>query len=257
MKNFIFTIGCLSGFLCLFGSILAMGENFPARIKKPVDDSISIRQKSQKAEDKWARERARLTVEYERLEEQIGRLSADNQKLNKAVAAHRSSVNDLEREIREIGRITKEFNPFLEQTYIRLARFVKDDVPFLREERTRRMARLRQVLDDPNVSVSEKFRRLMEALSVEAQYGNTVEVYQKKIMIDNKEVLANIFRLGRISLFFQTLDLESVGYFDPAASKWKKLPPRYKHDINAAMEMGAKRRPVDLLDLPLGKVVAK
>jgi len=38
---------------------------------------------------------------------------------------------------------------------------------------------------------------------------------------------------------------------------WKKLPQRYNRDINAAMEMGAKRRPVDMLDLPLGKVGVK
>jgi len=257
LKYAILIVTCIAGFLCFFGNIPAMGESFPARVKKQVDDSILIRQNTQKDEDKWAEERAKLTAEYEKLEEEIERLTAGNQELDKAVKICRSSIDGLERQVVEIGRITKEIVPFFEQTYDRLAYFVKNDVPFLKDERSLRIEALRQTLDDPLITISEKFRKVMEALSVEAEYGNTVEVYQERIPVDSKNIQANIFRLGRISLFFQSLDLESAGYFDPTVLVWKKLPPRYNREINAAMEMGAKRRPVDMLDLPLGKVVAK
>ena len=257
MKNFVFIIVCITGFSCVLGNLPAFCENFPARVKKPVDDSISIRQKTQQEEDKWVEEQARLKVEYEKLEEEVERITAQNNELKKDVAARRSSIDTLQRQSVEIERITQELNPFLEQTYDRLACFVKDDVTFLKDERSRRIVGLRRVMDDPNVSISEKFRKVMEALSVEAEYGSTVEVYQKRITIDHKNIQANIFRLGRISLFFQTLDLKTSGYFDPAGSVWNKFPTQYNHEINAAMEMGAKRRSVDLLDLPLGKVVLK
>jgi len=257
LKNFVFIIVCITGFFCIFESLPAFCENFPVRVKRPVDDSISIRRKTQQAEDKWAGERARLKIEYEKLEEETERLTAQNSELKKDVTARRSSVNALKRKILEVKRITKELNPFLEQTYDRLVRFVRDDVPFLKDERSRRIAGLRRILDDPGVSISEKFRKVMEALSVEAEYGSTVEVYQERITIDHRDIQANIFRLGRISLFFQTLDRKTSGYFDPAGYAWNKFPPKYNREINAAMEMGARRRSVDLLDLPLGEVVVK
>ncbi len=257
MKSFMLSIICVAGFLCFLGNMPAMGEDFPARVKKPVDDSILIRQKTQKAEDKWAQEQAALKAEYEKLEAETERLTADNQELGKAVKTCRTSIDLLERQIMETERITKELVPFLEQTYDRLAYFVKNDVPFLKDERSLRIAALRRVLDDSRVSVSEKFRKVMEALSVEAEYGNTVEVYEQRITIGHKNIQANIFRLGRISLFFQSLDQKTTGYFDPAVLVWKELPSRYNHDINGAMEMGAKRRSVDLLVLPIGKVVVK
>ncbi|MCP4686980.1 MAG: DUF3450 domain-containing protein, partial [Desulfobacterales bacterium] len=105
-------------------------------------------------------------------------------------------------------------------------------------------------------SPGERFRKVMEALFVEAEYGNTVEVYQEKIVLEGKTVLADIFRLGRISLFFQTLDQTTAGFFDPAQAAWRAAPSNYRREIDAAMEMGAKRRPVELLSLPLGRIVS-
>ncbi|MCD6305421.1 MAG: DUF3450 domain-containing protein [Deltaproteobacteria bacterium] len=257
MKNIAFILICATAFFCFFEIRPVFSENFPAQVKKPVNESITIRRKTQKAEDKWAEERSRLKAKYEKLESENNRLTAENSELKKDVAARRASVEALEREIAQIARISDELLPFLEQTYNRLAALVKEDVPFLSDERDRRLETLRRTLDDAMVSTSEKFRKVMEALSVEAEYGNTVEVYPEEIVIDGKKIQVNIFRLGKISLFFQTLDGKTTGYFDAAAFAWKKFPPQYNRQINAAIEMGTKQRPVDLLVLPLGRLVTK
>ena len=92
---------------------------------------------------------------------------------------------------------------------------------------------------------------------MEAEYGNTIEVYQGRIILGGKEILVDIFRLGRISLFFQTLDKITTGTFDQAQNAWIVLPKKYNREISAAIEMGLKRRSVDLLNLPLGRIVRK
>ena len=247
-------ISCIAGFFWFFQDLPAYSENLPAKVKKPVNESITIRRETQKGEDKWAEERARLKAEYEKLEQKNQFLSAENRELKKNVDVRKKSVDALERQIAEIKRISEELLPFLEQTYRRLAALVREDTPFLQDERCRRIATLKRVLSDSHIPIGEKFRKVMEALTVEAEYGNTVEVYQERITIDKKNVQANIFRLGRISMFFQFLDQKTTGYFDPATFTWKKFPPHYNREINAAIDMGAKRRPVSLLDLPLGKV---
>ncbi len=257
MKNIAYILICVAGFFCFFEIGQAFPENFPAQVKKSINESISMRQKTQKAEDKWAEERLRLKAKYEKLESENNRLTAENNELKKDVAARQASVDALEHEIAQIARISDELLPFLEQTYNRLAVLVKEDIPFLRDERGRRIATLGRILNDSLVSTSEKFRKVMEALFVEAEYGNTVEVYPEEIVVDGKKIQVNIFRLGRISLFFQTLDGKTTGYFDQALFAWKKFPPRYNREINAAIEMGAKQRPVDLLVLPLGRLVTK
>ncbi len=236
---------------------MAIDRDFPIQVKRPIDRSISIRQQTQKEEDRWFRERERLKAEYRDLQKKNRELATQNRELKIEIDACQSSIESTERQIVEIGRITKELDPFLEQTYERLASLVKDGLPFLKEERTRRIMALRHILDSPDVSISEKYRKIMEALSIEAEYGNTVEVYQRKISINNRSIFVNIFRLGRISLFFQTPDRETSGYFDIATSTWKVLPARYNRTITAALEIGLKRRPVELLELPIGRLAIK
>lgn len=69
--------------------------------------------------------------------------------------------------------------------------------------------------------------------------------------------MVNIFRLGRMALFFQTPDGKTCGTFDSASREWRKLPPQYHSQISAAMEIGAKRRPVEMLNLPIGRVATQ
>ncbi len=243
--------------VCFCKDLPAFPENFPAKIKKPVNESISIRLKTQKAKDEWAGERLKLKTEYEALELETKLRTKENIELEKKLLLLEASVKALKREIKESSRLSRELAPFLQQTFERLEQLVKEDIPFLKDERKRRLENLRRVLFDPMITTAEKFRKIMEALSIEAEYGNTIEVYQENITLNGKKMQVDIFRLGRISLFFQTPDEKTTGYFDPALSIWKALPHQYKHDVKAAMEMGAKRRSVDLLNLPLGKVVAR
>ncbi|MBW2100959.1 MAG: DUF3450 domain-containing protein [Deltaproteobacteria bacterium] len=232
-------------------------EDVPAQVKRPIEKSIQTRQKTQKAEDRWYEEKTRLEAEFKTLQEEQKRFVALKNELNKKVESSTIRIETMEHRITEISRISQELIPYLEQVYNRLAALVENDPPFLREERQNRIKNLRKVLDDDQVSASEKFRKMTEALFVEAEYGNTVEVYQQRIVVDEKDILANIFRLGRLSLFFQSLDQATTGYFDPALSVWKTFPKAFNREINKAIEMGGKRRSVDLLTLPIGRIVAQ
>lgn len=80
-----------------------------------------------------------------------------------------------------------------------------------------------------------------------------MKVYREKIAVEDEAVLVDVFRLGRTALFFQTLDQETCGYRDTAAAQWVRLPRKANRGIRAAMEIRAKRRPADIVSLPLGR----
>ncbi len=229
-------------------------QTFTEQVTGPVSDAITIRQSTQKSEDDWFERKAEMIAEFETLTRETMQLTALNTELGKKATAEQSAVNDLKREIDEIARMTTELLPFLNKTRERLAELVASGLPFLPEERHTRLKNLDQIINDANVTVSEKFRKVMEALSIEAEYGNTIEIYQEKISVADNTILADIFRLGRLSLFFQSLDQTETGYFDPLTSRWQVLPRKYNRDIGSAFEIGAKRRSADLLNLPLGRI---
>ena len=254
MRVIILTILFFFGINC---TSFLLSADIPRRVKELVDDAITIRQMKQREEDRWEKEKKRLLTEYRRLEEEKKMLLSKNRDLKERVLKQKDLIARLEVEIAEIERMIKEMEPFIRQTYERLSRSIEEDVPFLRDEREARITRLRKIIDDPSISIGEKFRKLMEALFIEAEYGNTIETYKEKISLNGKDILVDVFRLGRVSLFFQTIDKRLCGYFDPATSSWKVLPSRFNRSIDSAIEMASKRRSIDILNLPIGRLRAR
>ncbi len=223
-------------------------------IETPVQKAIHTRQKSQEIQDKWEAEQAKLVAVYEQLKTENERLTAAQKSLSKE-AERQDKVNKaMTDENLEALRIQNEMAPFLQGVTARMENLLNRDAPFLRQERTNRLARLHIIFDDPEISVSEKFRKTMEALFVEAEYGNTIEVYQERIIMDNTDVLGNIFRLGRVSLFFLSLDRTRAGVFNIADNQWELLDNDHVSAIAGAVDMAAKHRPLEVISLPVGRL---
>ncbi len=226
----------------------------PKDIEAPVGNAVDTRQATQETREKWDAQRQALAEEYDRLKEENEQLAFANANLTQKRGDLEKSIQDLTREKEEAQRIRTELAPFLKELLNRLKSLVTSDIPFLSRERNDRLARLEVILDDPDITIAEKYRKMMEALFVEAEYGNTVEVYREKIVVDGAEVLADIFRMGRVALFFLALDRENAGIFDVAANQWHTLDKTRVPAIEAVVEMAAKHRPMEVVALPLGAI---
>lgn len=224
------------------------------QIKAPVTESIRVRQTTQKNEEQWRDDKQKLVARYEQLEREQQQLSARKSALEEKTTAAAARIAAKEKQLTDIEAIQTRIVPMIDNLVEELRRYLDHDLPFLPDERRERLARLEELRLDPDVAVSEKFRKVMEALLIEAEYGNTIEVYQQTITVDGHDMLVNIFRLGRVSLFFQTLDSKTCGIFNVAASSWQILPVSFNKTIQTAMDIGAKRQPVEILTLPLGRM---
>jgi hypothetical protein len=236
---------------------LAETTDLSRAVKKPVREAIDTRQETQKEEEQWRYERRKLVAVYEQLQQEQKQLQDRKEHLQRQITATRDRIALKAKQLEDIEQISTQIRPFLDELAGRLRQLVSGGMPFLTAERNQRIARLASYMEDPEVSVGEKFRKAMEALLVEAEYGSTIEVYQQTIELDNAPSLVNVFRLGRISLFYQTLDRERCGFYDVAAADWRPLPTTYNRSIQTAIEIGAKRRPVELLTLPLGRMAGR
>ena len=245
---------------CLFISPVWIGSAAYAEvsvskdIEAPVDKAVDTRQSTQKSREKWDAQRRKLAEEYDRLKAENEQLAFANKNLTQKVGELERSTQDLAREKEETQRIRIELAPFLGEQLGRLKSLVAADAPFLSRERKDRLTRLAVILDDPEITIAEKYRKMMEALFVEAEYGNTVEVYREKIVVDGTQVLADVFRMGRVALFFLALDRESAGIFDVAKNQWHTLDKTRVPAIEAVVDMAAKHRPMEVVTFPIGAI---
>ena len=247
----------------MLGAILAPGPAWAAgdavreKIEKPVRQAIDTQQATQKAKEAWRQDREKRMALLASLQQEQARLEEEDAHLREERIARQERIAAKKHQLAAGEEIGNQLAPYLEEVLTALRARIDGDQPFLTEERRRRVDTLDTLLADPGVTVSEKFRKTMEALMVEAEYGRTIEVYQDTITVDGQPLLATVFRLGRIGIFFQTLDHSRSGLFDVACTVLDLPCPRpFDNALQTAIDIGAKRQPVELLSLPLGRMAA-
>jgi hypothetical protein len=220
-----------------------------------VSETIEVRKETQKEEDAWAGKKAELTARLRSLEAEREHLSEVKDRTGRAIETERELIAEAERKIREVARIREGLESYLGSVVTKLEAFIQQDLPFLREEREMRLVSVSGTLSHPEKTAAEKYRRVMEALQVETEYGRTVEVYQETVDIEGQPILMDILRLGRLSLFCQSPDGKMVAHYDRTAGHWMELPSSYRHEINKAIDIARRQRTVDLVRLPIGRIV--
>lgn len=257
MKKFFIGLLLSTGVLTIASAETDRDGTFQQRLKAPIQKSITVHQATQQQIEGWSAERKQLTARYDNLAADNERLTARKAAMEKMLAAARLRIAAREKQLAAMSRLAGDIRPALDDIYRHLAEVEGTDLPFLTTERQARLASLGKLLDDPQVPVSEKLRKTLEALLVEVEYGNTVSVYRETISIEDKSILVNVFRLGRIALFFQTLDRQTIGHYDAVLEKWALLPSSMTHELNIAFEIAARQRPATIATLPIGRIVAK
>ncbi len=233
----------------------AWAANVEKQIEAPVRKAVLIEQETQADQVKWRQEREKKILHLETLEKQVEALEAEAATRTERRDMLTAKIREKQQQLDAINQIKERISPFIDQLLAQIKTLREQDLPFLEGERDKRISALDLLCKDPAVPVSEKFRKLMEALMVEAEYGQTVEVYQQTVSLSGEDTLVNIFRLGRLRLFYQTLDRTACGFFNPAEKTWQPLDNTYGKSIRAAIDMASKRKPVELLDLPVGRMV--
>jgi hypothetical protein len=226
----------------------------PHDLESAVDETVETAKDTQKKLDDWSAERQALETRYRTAQANITYLTERLARQQEIGGALDQKVAELERRLEESGRLQAVIQDTLNVVLGRLEMVVDRDLPFLPEEREARMAGLRRVMAEPDVNPAEKLRRLLEAMLVEAQYGETVEVETADIQVEGRDIHADVLRIGRLAMYWKSPDGSQVGTWDPVSRAWVVLPGNYKRVISRSMEMASRMRPTELVSLPLGRI---
>lgn len=233
------------------------GAETRQQVEEPVFQAVQTRQATQQEEEQWRGDREKLSARFEQLQEKNEELEQQRTELRQSIAATETRLDGKKQQLADVIRISAEIAPFLDDLLVRLQHAAAMGPPFLATERQQRLDSLTAMMGDPTITVAEQYRRLMEGLLVEAEYGFTTEVHQETIMVNNEPLLADIFRLGRLRLFFLSLDHRQCGFYNVATRSWQPIDDAHLRTIRSLVAISARQQPVELLNVPVGRMVQR
>ncbi|WP_240783543.1 DUF3450 domain-containing protein [Stenotrophobium rhamnosiphilum] len=178
---------------------------------------------------------------------QAQQLNVYAQQLEEIAGQQDTEKVSLQRQLVEMDNTDREIMPLMLRMLNSLEKFVSLDLPFLKQERQDRIASLKRLMADPEANTSEKYKRILEAYSIEADYGRTLGV--ERADVDGKVV--DILHVGRTALFFLSIDGDAAGRWDANAGKWEKLDHGYVKSVRQGMRIAREQTAADLLTLPM------
>ena len=254
MKPMIWKASVLAGALGIGAAVGLPHAQDAKQLTETVQKTVDTHQQTQKQQQAWAEEKTDLGARYRSAKAQVDYLEKKKAFEEKEVAELDASIAELERRMVESVRLNESLQDSLNAVMTHLENWVNRDVPFLVEERQERLASVRQAIAKPDVTPAEKLRRVLEALQVEANYGNVADVSQEKIKVGDEDVYADIIRVGRVSVFWRSPDGKRVGEYDRATRSWVELDRKYVNHINDLREMVLRLRSTKVISLPLGRI---
>lgn len=178
-------------------------------------------------------------------------LEVYNRQLERQIAEQEKILATIEKSISEVTVIQRQVVPLMLRMVEGLDQFVQNDMPFFIQERVDRVDRLRTMMDQPNVTVSEKFSQVLRAYQIESEFGRTMDAYTDEIVIDGQSRTVDVLKVGRIALLYQTGDRSQTGMYNLETRNWDTLPDRYTIPVRNGIKMARKQLTGGLFSVPI------
>jgi hypothetical protein len=205
---------------------------------------------SQSRVSELADETQTMLYDYRNTLRETESLRRYNEQLEKQIKSQEDEVVSIQQQIQDIDRTNREIYPLMQRMVETLEQFVRLDLPFLPIERSQRIATLKEIMNRADVSTAERYRRILEAYSVEMEYGRTLEAYQGKLGDGDDALTVDFLRVGRVALMYQTLDGRDTGYWDATAKAWRE-DSDYDDAVTQGLRVARKQVAPNLIVAPV------
>jgi regulator of replication initiation timing len=244
------------GALALAGSNIAAADAL-TDLQKAEAQIFKQSAKSQAKIDSIYEQTQDLLGEYRNVIDEAEVLRGYNDHVQRMVDDQQANLVSLQEQIDGIDEFKQGVVPLMYKMIDSLDKFIELDVPMNIESRKERVAKLRGVMNDSNVTTSEQFRLVLEAYEIEASYGTIFDAYQAEIDLGGRSLTADFVHVGRVAFVAQSLDAKNSWLWNNETRAWEELGDEYIKPITDTIRMARKQLPKDLTKLPVFAAGAK
>jgi hypothetical protein len=211
---------------------------------------LNLAQQSQERINNIVEGTRSLEDQYRAINKEIDGLKVYNRLMTAQVEGQTATLEDIALSMDQVDVINRQIFPLMERMIDGLKQSVSLDVPFLMEERNKRIGDLESIMERSDVTVAEKFRKVMEAYQIENDYGTTIENYSQSLTIDGATRSFNMLRVGRIGLYFQSDDTKITGRWNNDTRAWE-IDNSVRNEVRKGLRVARQLIAPELIIVPV------
>jgi hypothetical protein len=205
---------------------------------------------SQKRIDQISAATQGILDQYLSIARQTDQLRSYDDQLQQFIQAQQVEIGDINQQMSQVGVVEHGLLPLMSEMVDSLEQYIKLDIPYRLDERLAAVQQLRDTLNDPAISVADRFQKVIQAYDAEIAAGKVMETYRGDKQEDGRTQTVNFLRLGHLLLVYQTLDRGETGYWDRQKHQWQ-VANRYADAVAEGIAMANKQGVPVLLPLPV------
>jgi hypothetical protein len=254
MKRCISSSRCLTAAFFATAVIAISGSVFAQTVDQVLQADqrrLNLAQQSQERINGVVQGTRSLEDQYRAINKEIDGLKVYNRLMRAQVEGQTATLEDIGLSMDQVDVINRQIFPLMERMIDGLDQSVKVDVPFLMEERSGRVNNLKEIMSRSDVSVAEKFRKVMEAYQIENDYGTTIEDYKQSLTLEDEGTRAfNMLRIGRVGLYFQSDDTKITGRWDNSERRWE-IDNSARNEVRKGLRVARQLVAPELINIPV------
>lgn len=223
-------------------------------VLKEGEEKVASSAASQKRIDKIAEQTSNIAVDFDTVNKQIESTRLYNETLELQIAHQERQMANIRKNIDNVQETQREMPPLTIRMVDAIENYIQLDMPFDLDQRRKQVEDLRNDVGRADMTVAEKFRRVLEVYKYELEYGavGSLATYSQEIEVNGVVKQVDILRLGRVALCYQTKDKEHTGVWDQDNRQWVELDAgTYRSAIANAIRIAKKTATRDILTLPV------
>ena len=170
-------VGCCV-LLGLLGISVAQGQQPTSVLDRSVRTQATIDGEAKKVQVRISQlsdQTNELLGEYRVTTQQLDRVRIYNDNLSRLVADQEAEKASIQQQLEDFVIVEQGIVPLMLEMIDALEQFIRLDMPFQLDERNDRVTRLRGNMDKADITVSEKYRQIMDAYLIETDFGRTTD----------------------------------------------------------------------------------
>lgn len=224
-------------------------------LERSVDQGVLLAQNAASTADRVAQIADRtdeMLQEYRLVIRELEAVNTYNDQMMEIIRSQETEIATIEEDLAQLQETRRQILPLLLKMIDTLDEFISRDTPFLLEERREKVATLRALMDRGDISLAEKFRNVFEAWQIENDLSRNIEAYKAPIPLNGEEITVEFLRFGRVGLYFQSLDGQTTGWWNPNTRQFEVLEgDAYRVSVGQALKIANNQAPKNLLNLPI------